>query len=103
MKVLYVTNMYPYESYPYYGIHVKEQIDSIKNNDDVTAIMLFINGRASRLNYLLSIIKANYLIYKHKVDLIHIHFGLSGFFLLFNIQLKKVNSKRYLNLFSKNW
>ena len=80
--------MYPYECYSYYGIHVKEQIDSIRNKHGVTDTVLFINGRISKLSYLLSIVKANYLVYKGKVDVIHIHFGLSGLFLLFNPFLK---------------
>ncbi len=88
MKVLYVTNMYPYKSYAYFGIHVKEQIDSIRNEYGITDTVLFINGRVSKWNYMLSIIKANYLVYKSKADVIHIHFGLSGLFLFFNPFLK---------------
>jgi len=84
MKVLYVTNMYPVKDYTYYGIHVKEQIDSIVSNHKMSSTIYFINGRVTKLSYLLSIIKINWLIYKLKVDVIHIHFGLSGLFLLFN-------------------
>ncbi len=76
--------MYPYEKYKYYGIHVREQIDSIRNEYGVTDTILFINGKISKWNYLFSIVKVNYLAYRKNIDLIHIHFGLSGLFLLFN-------------------
>ena len=74
--------MFPIESHSYYGIHVKEQIDSLKKEFFLNAIIHFINGKNSKLNYLYSVIKANYLIFKEKVDIIHIHYGLSGIFLL---------------------
>ena len=68
MKILYVTNMYPVRDYIYYGIHVKEQIECLRNNHNIKDIVYFIDGRKSKFNYLLSIFKANYLIYKAKID-----------------------------------
>lgn len=88
MRVLFVTNMYPIDGYSYYGIHVKEQIDSIKNEFLLDEIIFFINGKNSKLNYLYSIFRANYLIHKEKFDIIHIHYGISGIFLLFNPFIK---------------
>lgn len=80
--------MYPYPEYKYFGIHVKEQIDSLKNTFHLSGRTYFINGRRSKINYFTSIFKINYLVFKNKFDLIHVHFGLSGLFLLFNPFIK---------------
>lgn len=81
--------MWPIPTHPYYGIFVKEQIEGIKKYyKDVDFEISFINGKASKLNYLNSIFKLNWKISKSKYDIIHIHFGLSGFFLLFNPFIK---------------
>jgi glycosyltransferase involved in cell wall biosynthesis len=81
--------MWPIPSHPYYGIFVKEQIEGIeKHYNDVDFEISFINGKKFKLNYLLSIFKLNFKISNSKYDIIHIHFGLSGFFLLFNPFLK---------------
>lgn len=84
MKILYVTNMYPTPDHIYNGIHVKEQIDHFVQKYPVDHELVFINGRKSRVNYIKSIFSVNKLIARNKYDIVHIHFGLSGFFLLFN-------------------
>jgi len=54
MKVLTITNMWPIESAPYYGIFVKEQVEALKKYyPDVKNDLYFINGKQSKLNYLL--------------------------------------------------
>jgi teichuronic acid biosynthesis glycosyltransferase TuaC len=88
MKILYITNMFPTEDHIYNGIHVKEQIDAMKNKYSLDYQLEFINGRKSKLNYLKSIYKINKIISKKKFDIIHVHFGLSGLFLLFNPFIK---------------
>lgn len=87
-KILFVTNMYPVNDFKYFGIHVKEQIDSLNNNFPIKSDLYFINGRKSKWNYLLSIVSINLKILFNSYDLIHIHFGLSGLFLLFVPYLK---------------
>jgi teichuronic acid biosynthesis glycosyltransferase TuaC len=83
MKVLFITNMYPVPDYIYFGIHVKEQIDALKKDEGVEADVYFINGRESKLNYFKSISALRSKIEKGNYDLIHIHYGISGLFLLF--------------------
>lgn len=82
--------MYPHKNNPYYGIFVKEQIDTIKHK--YGAILenevFFINGKASKANYLRCIFQIRKTIQKFKPDLIHIHYGLSGIFLLFRFLFK---------------
>jgi teichuronic acid biosynthesis glycosyltransferase TuaC len=84
MKVLFITNMYPVEDYIYFGIHVKEQIDAISNYASIEKEVYFINGRENKWNYFHSIKKIKALIQTGNFDLVHIHYGLSGLFLLFN-------------------
>lgn len=86
MRILYVTNMYPYmlPHLPYAGIFVKEQIEAVqKQSSDITIDVYIINGAKSRLCYLYSIWGIYQRIKKFKPDVIHIHYGLSGLFLLF--------------------
>jgi teichuronic acid biosynthesis glycosyltransferase TuaC len=89
MKILCVTNMWPIPQHPYYGIFVKEQIEGIKKNYPETEFEIyFINGKSSKLNYFLSVFKINWKLLFNTYDVIHIHFGLSGFFVIFNPFIK---------------
>lgn len=89
MKVLVVTNMLPIADSPYFGIFVKEQIEGIqKYYPQINPRIYFINGKKNRFNYLWSIIRVNWLLLFKRFDLIHIHYGLSGFFLLLNPFIK---------------
>ncbi len=84
MKILYITNMYPYKEYPYYGIFVKEQIEAIEKIENIDYKIYFIEGYKGKFEYFKSIFLINSLILKWKPDIIHVHYGLSGLFLLFN-------------------
>ena len=75
--------MYPVADYIYFGIHVKEQIDALSLHKQVDADVYFINGRGNKLNYLKSIYEIRKQIVKGNYDVIHIHYGISGIFLLF--------------------
>lgn len=89
MKILIVTNMWPVKDYSYFGIFVKEQIEALcSSNPNVSCEVYFINGRKNKLAYLKSIIVVNYRLMVGKYDLVHVHFTLSGIFLLFNPLLK---------------
>lgn len=80
MKILFITNMFPVEDYQSFGIHVKEQIHSLKK---VESDIIFINGRESKLNYYKSISTIKKALKNKDYDLIHIHYAISGLFLLF--------------------
>lgn len=83
-KILLVTNMYPNERMPYYGIFVKEQFDELSKNEDIFLNLFFINAiEKGKLEYIKSIFKIFKKTRKEKFDVIHIHYGLSGLFLLF--------------------
>lgn len=76
--------MFPINEHPYFGIHVKEQIDHLKNHHSVNSSVFFINSFIKgRLEYFRSLRNLIKLIKKGRFDIIHIHYGLSGFFLIF--------------------
>jgi teichuronic acid biosynthesis glycosyltransferase TuaC len=76
-RVLVVTNLWPTESDPGYGSFVQAQMESLRPLG-VEFDTLFIDGRASRWNYLRAISRMRALLRKKHYDLIHAHFGLSG-------------------------
>lgn len=91
MRVLIVTNMFPTEKRPVFGIFVKEQVDSIRRyHPDVEYDVYSIDGGGvqgaskwiSLKNYINSIIAVDRIVRKGAYDLIHVHYGFSGLFLL---------------------
>lgn len=89
MRVLVITNMFPIPEHKYFGIFVKEQVEALsKYYPDLYINTIFINGFSSKFNYLKSVFSINYHLIFNKYDVIHIHFGLSGLFSLFNPFLK---------------
>ena len=83
MRVLIVTNMYPHDGMPYYGIFVREQEEAIRRwHPDVEFLIEYIDGVADKLDYLKSIPRIIKRIKKENIDLVHIHYGFSGLFLL---------------------
>jgi glycosyltransferase involved in cell wall biosynthesis len=77
MVICMVTNMLPTPDDPAFGAFVKTQIDSIAAaGHDVNT--LWIDGRASKKNYVRSIRTLNKMLAAKKVDIIHAHYGLSG-------------------------
>lgn len=83
MKILYISNMFPTPEQPYYGIFIQEQIQSIaKLYPDIKYDIYSVRGNKNKLEYLSSIFKINYMIDRNDYDIIHIHYGLAGLFLL---------------------
>ncbi len=72
VNVLVVTNMYPTEQNPAYGIFVKEQVESLRK-EGVLIDVFFINGRESRFRYISGIAELVGRIRKKKYDIIHAH------------------------------
>ena len=84
MKILVVTNMYPDDNAPVYGIFVEEQVKAIKAADPTISMdVFFINGATEgKLAYLKSINRVLDHIESGCYDIVHVHYGLSGLFLL---------------------
>ena len=74
--------MYPNKQEPNYGIFVKEQIDAIEKIHDINKTIYVIDGQNGLKEYIKSIFDIRNIIKKGNFDLIHIHYGLSGLFLL---------------------
>ena len=88
-RVLVVTNMWPTEADPSYGIFVKEQMDSLRPLG-VDFDVVFVNGRESRWNYLRGIWQVRKRLRAKQCDLIHAHFGLSGWVARFQLRVPLV-------------
>ncbi len=89
MKILFVTNMYPSKDTPFEGIFIEEQIQycHLKYNFEYRVFVIDRSGN-KYLNYFTSIFKIYKLIQKDNFDLIHVHFGLSGTFLVLKPLIK---------------
>lgn len=75
--VLVVTNLWPTETDPSFGSFVKAQMKSLRPLG-VEYDVLFVNGRKSKWNYLRGISQVRRQLRAKQYDLIHAHFGLSG-------------------------
>jgi glycosyltransferase involved in cell wall biosynthesis len=76
-RVLAVTNLWPTDADPGYGSFVQAQMESLRPLG-VDFDVLLINGRASRWNYLRAVGELRRRLRRAHFDLIHAHFGLSG-------------------------
>jgi glycosyltransferase involved in cell wall biosynthesis len=76
-RVLVVTNLWPSEVDPGYGSFVQAQMESMRRLG-VEFEVLFIQGRKSRWNYARAAVDLRRRLKAKPFDLIHAHFGLSG-------------------------
>lgn len=83
-RVLVVTNLWPTEADPSYGSFVKGQMESLRPLG-VEFDVVFINGRESTWNYLRGIGRVRGQMHLKRYDLIHAHFGLSGWVARFQL------------------
>lgn len=72
INALVITNMYPYDKFPFYGMVVKEEVDCLRQKDVKTEV-LFINGRENRWNYLKGMFKLLRLLSSQRFDIVHTH------------------------------
>ena len=76
-RVLAVTNLWPTHADPSYGSFVKAQMDSLRPLG-VEYDVLFVDGRESVWNYLRGVPQVRRQLRAKAYDLVHAHFGLSG-------------------------
>jgi len=88
-RVLVVTNMWPDEADPSFGIFVREQMESLRPLG-VEYDVLVIDGRSSRWNYLRAIFELRRRLRANSYELIHAHFGLSGWVARFQFRVPLV-------------
>ncbi len=76
-RVLVVTNMYPAPGRPALGIFVQEQVESLRVRG-LTVDVFFVDGPASKLNYLRGIFRFRRQIARQRYDLVHAHYVFSA-------------------------
>ena len=69
--------MYPYKDDLAFGTFVSEQVNTLRSSG-VDVDVLFVNGRSSRLNYLIGILRLWRQLLKSRYDIIHAHYVYSG-------------------------
>lgn len=77
LRVLVVTNLWPTETDPSFGSFVKAQMESLRPLG-IEYDVCFFNGRESKWNYFRGIASMRRMLSAKKYDLVHAHFGLSG-------------------------
>ncbi|MCX6344472.1 MAG: glycosyltransferase [Armatimonadetes bacterium] len=77
LKVLAVTNMYPTDSKPYCGISVQGHVEALRAAG-IEVDVLFIDGPASKLNYLWGIFRLWACLLRKRYDVIHAHYVYIG-------------------------
>jgi glycosyltransferase involved in cell wall biosynthesis len=82
VRVLAVTNMFPTAEDRLYGIFVSSQMESIARAGARVHVE-FIDGRSNNWNYLTGIARIRRVAATHDFDVVHAHFGLTGFVCLF--------------------
>lgn len=82
MRVLTVTNMYPTAARPSYGAFVRSQVDSLIEEGHSVRV-LFIDGSQSKMAYLSGFKAVSDEVAWFGPDLIHAHYGLTGFIATF--------------------
>lgn len=92
MKVLHITNNYPTEKYPVFGVFVKEQIESLSDLG-IKNEVYFINGREKgKLEYIKSIFRIRKLLKNKQYGLIHCHHALTALCLILSGRVWKFKS-----------
>ncbi|MFQ3548789.1 MAG: glycosyltransferase family 4 protein [Armatimonadota bacterium] len=86
MKVLIVTNMFPTEKKPFFGIFVKEQYEEILKQG-INADLFFIDASKGKTAYLKAIFEMRKKIKNNNYDLIHAHYVFSGWVARFQKKL----------------
>jgi glycosyltransferase involved in cell wall biosynthesis len=72
VRVLTLTNMYPYRDYDSYGIFVQEHVEAMRRQG-MHVDVFFTNGRVRRESYLVDVRLLATTLRRHKYDLLHAH------------------------------
>ena len=79
MRILTITNMYPTEADPTFGTFVADQVAALRAHPRVERCdVLFVDGRASRWNYLRAFAGLHRALRRRPADVVYAHYGLTG-------------------------
>ena len=79
MRVLVFTNMYPFPAMPFYGSFVKDEVDAVRKSG-VDVDVYFVNGKASKSNYIGAPFGLIRRLRERSYDVIHVHHSFCAFF-----------------------
>jgi len=77
MRVLTVTNMWPTDEWPQFGIFVRRQVEELRKRG-VEVDVLFVNGRASTANYARAFPRLWRALARRRYDLVQANYVFSG-------------------------
>jgi glycosyltransferase involved in cell wall biosynthesis len=77
MRVVVLTNMYPTEQRPWFGVFVRDQVEDLRRLG-IEVEVLFFDGSQKWGNYLRAARDIRTMVAGGGVDLVHAHYGLSG-------------------------
>jgi len=77
VRVLVFTNMYPSERFPFYGSFVRDEVEALRAQGCEVDVY-FVNGRASRANYLGMPLGFARRMAGGRYDLVHVHHSYCG-------------------------
>lgn len=72
MRVLTLTNMYPYRGNAAYGIFVQEHVEAVRRQG-IDVDVFFTNGRLRRESYIVDVPRLAATLRRHNYDLLHAH------------------------------
>ena len=82
LRVLVVTNMYPTPEDPAFGVFVATQVNSLSRAGE-TVHLEFVDGRRYTTAYLTAAFRIARLARSGRFDVVHAHYGLTGFIAAF--------------------
>lgn len=77
MRVLIVTNMYPSRERPEFGVFVRDQLEALSRLPDIDVELFSFTPGGARA-YLRAIKRLREQLATHRYDVVHAHFGLTG-------------------------
>src|SRR5436190_557229 len=77
LRVLTVTNMWPTDEWPQFGIFVKRQVDGLRDAG-LDVDVLFVNGRGSKSNYARGFPELASALRRRRYDLVQANYVFSG-------------------------
>lgn len=95
MKVLVLTNNYPTSEHSFYGIFVREQVESLRKAG-ISVDVFFINGRENRLDYFKAIAGLSDKLRSNHYDIVHAHHTYCIYPLLFAKMLRSTKFRLVL-------
>jgi glycosyltransferase involved in cell wall biosynthesis len=104
MRILTVTNLYPTEADPFYGMFVGDQVQALRRHPRVELCeVLFVDGRKGALSYPRAIPELHRLLRRRSFDVVLAHYGITGAIAVCQRRLPVVVVYHGGDLLEKRW